>query len=71
VKEVIKMAEEKMACPKCDCFGQKYMLFGILALVYGVIIWLIDSMGWQPSAAWIVGGIILLLISWVKKSRKA
>lgn len=62
------MAEEKMMC--CG-HGHKYMLFGILAIVYGVITYFIDGMGWQPYMAWVVGGIILVLISWAKGSMKS
>jgi hypothetical protein len=61
------MADEKMMC---GCGGKKYMLFGILAIVYGIIIWMIDVMTWQPYMAWIIGGIILVLYSWVKGSKK-
>jgi hypothetical protein len=64
------MAEEKMACPGYACSGKKYALFGTLAIVYGVITYMIEGWGWQPYMAWIIGGIILLLISWVKKSGK-
>jgi hypothetical protein len=71
VKEVIKMAEEKM-CPKCCANGgKKYMLFGVLAIVYGVISYMTSIMNWQPYMAWIVGGVILLLIAWTKGSMKS
>jgi hypothetical protein len=69
---VIKMADEKMMCPACCAKkGKKYMLFGVLAIVYGVIIYMMDVMGWQPYMAWIMGGIILLLIAWAKGSMKS
>ena len=64
------MAEEKMAC--CGgCGSKKYALLGIVALVYGIILYMIDIMGWQPYMAWGVGGIILLLVGWAKGSRKS
>ena len=62
------MAEEKM-CVGCPCGGKKYMLFGILAIVYGLIVYMTDVMMWQPYMAWVVGGIILLLIAWAKGKR--
>jgi hypothetical protein len=66
------MVEEKMACGKCcGHAGKKYMLFGVLAIVYGVINYLMVGMNWQPYMAWIVGGIILLLIAWTKGSMKS
>ena len=46
--------------------GKKYMLFGVLAVVYGVINYMTQVMGWQPYMAWITGGVILLLVSWAK-----
>lgn len=46
-----------------------FMIFGVLAIVYGLINWFI-VMGWMPYIAWIVGGIILLIIGWIKKMMK-
>ena len=62
------MADEKMMC-KCGNGGKKYMLFGVLAIVYGIVNYLQSMMGWQPYMAWIAGGIILLLVSWAKQSK--
>jgi hypothetical protein len=65
------MADEKM-CPQCCAKkGKKFMFFGVLAIVYGVIIYMMDVMGWQPYMAWVMGGIILLLIAWAKGSMKS
>jgi hypothetical protein len=65
------MAEEKMN-GKCNCGqGNKYMLFGVLAIVYGIINYFTDVMNWQPYMAWIVGGAILVVISWIKGSMKS
>ena len=62
------MAEEKMMCGKDCCYsGKKYMFVGFLAIVYGAINYMISVMTWEPYMAWIVGGLILLLISWMKK----
>lgn len=55
-------------CAKC-CGHSGYMFFGTLAIVYGIISYMIDVMVWAPYMAWIVGGIILLLIAWAKKDR--
>jgi small neutral amino acid transporter SnatA (MarC family) len=64
------MAEEKM---NCNCGhghgGKKFMLFGVLAIVYGVINYLMNAMGWETHTAWFAGGAILLLISWAKGGR--
>ena len=63
------MAEEK---GMCNCghghAGKKYMLFGVLAIVYGIVNYMMAVMGWQPYMAWIAGGVILLLVSWAKNS---
>ena len=67
------MADEKMMCGKCGSghAGKKYMLFGVLAIVYGIINYLQAQMSWQPYMAWIAGGAILLLVAWAKGSKKA
>jgi hypothetical protein len=63
------MADEKMMCGKCSGHaGKKYMLFGVLAIVYGIISYLQTQMGWESYMAWIAGGVILLLIAWAKGS---
>ncbi len=64
------MAEEKMMCGHGHA-GKKYMLFGVLAIVYGIINYLQAQMGWQPYMAWIAGGVILILVSWAKGSMKS
>jgi hypothetical protein len=65
------MAEDKIMCGKgCCCSGKKYMFVGVLAIVYGAINYMISVMGWEMYMAWIVGGLILLLISWMKGSMK-
>ena len=66
------MAESKeMVCNCNHKAGKKYMLLGTLAIVYGVINYLMGSMGWEPYMAWIAGGVILLLISWAKGGMKS
>lgn len=64
------MADEKMMCEKCcKGAGKKYMLFGVLAIVYGAINYMTQVMNWQSYMAWMVGGVILILIAWTKNSK--
>ena len=60
------MTEERMFHPNP---GKIFMIFGVLAIVYGIINYLMVAMNWEAHASWIVGGIILLLVSWAKQSR--
>ena len=62
------MAEEKMVCKCTGHAGKKYMLFGVLAIVYGIVNYLMTAMGWSAYASWIAGGVILLLVAWAKGS---
>lgn len=63
------MADEKMTGKCCvGHAGKKYVLFGVLAIVYGAVNYMTTVMGWQPYMAWIAGGVILLLIAWTKGS---
>ena len=39
-----------------------FMILGILAIVYGVVNYLISSMGWETYIGWLAGGVILLLV---------
>jgi len=65
------MADEKVMCGRCcGCSGKKYMFVGALAIVYGIINYMISVMTWEPYMAWIVGGVILILIAWMKGSKK-
>lgn len=61
------MADEKIMMPNPK---SAFMVLGILAIVYGVINYLMTAMGWEPYMAWIAGGVILLLVSWAKGSMK-
>jgi hypothetical protein len=56
------MAEEKM----CHHHGGWLFLLGVLAIVYGVVQYLLVALVWPVYTAWIVGGIILLLVHWAK-----
>lgn len=62
------MTDDKMMMPNPK---SAFMVLGILAIVYGVINYLMTAMNWQPYMAWIAGGAILLLVSWAKGSMKA
>lgn len=46
-----------------------FMIFGVVAIVYGIINYLMIAMNWPAYSSWITGGIILLLVSWAKGSR--
>lgn len=61
------MADDKMMMPNPK---SAFMVLGILAIVYGVINYLMTAMGWEAYMAWIAGGVILLLVSWAKGSMK-
>ncbi|MDO8582904.1 MAG: hypothetical protein Q7R51_00040 [bacterium] len=65
------MKEEVMVCNCNHKAGKKYMLFGVLAIVYGAINYMTSVMGWETYMAWIAGGAILLLVSWAKSSMKS
>lgn len=61
------MADDKMIMPNPK---SAFMVLGILAIVYGVINYLMTAMNWQPYMAWIGGGVILLLVAWAKGATK-
>lgn len=52
--------------------GGKHWLFtiGIVAFVYGLMQWAMIAYAWQPYTGWMVGGLLLILIGWMKKWRK-
>lgn len=58
------MAEEKC----CSHHGGFLFKLGILAIVYGVVQYLMTGLNWPAYGAWIGGGIILMIIDWLKKS---
>lgn len=60
------MAEEKMHHK-----GMLLVTFGILAIVYGIVHYLMAGLGWPNYMAWIAGGVILLLIGWAKGSMES
>jgi ABC-type glucose/galactose transport system permease subunit len=59
------MAETMMPNPK-----SAFMVLGVLAIVFGIINYLMSALSWEPYMAWIAGGVILLLASWAKGSMK-
>lgn len=62
---MIKMADEKM------WHGGKGKLLevaGVIAIVYGIINYLMTNLSWPTYGAWIAGGVILVLVGWAKKA---
>lgn len=59
------MKEEMMHCHG----GGKhwYMLLGSVAFVYGLMSYFMAVYAWPAYTAWMVGGVLLVLIGWVKK----
>lgn len=63
------------SCGNCGCGGghghggkgKLYMLVGFVAIVYGIVNYLITVAGWPGYQAWIFGGILLLIVGWAKK----
>jgi len=51
------------------CMGGKhmYMLLGTLAFLWGLMNYFIVVLNWPSYAAWMVVGILLVLIGWAKK----
>lgn len=58
------MAEEKYMHKG----GHLLFVLGILAIVYGVVQYLTTVQSWPSYGAWIVGGVILVIVAWAKKS---
>lgn len=58
------MAEEKC----CSHHGGFLSKLGILVIVYGIAQYLIVGLNWPNYGAWIIGGIILIVVGWLKKS---
>jgi hypothetical protein len=63
-KEVKKMKDKE-----CECRhgGHLFVVAGVFALVYGVVNYLRVTYVWPPYMGWIVGGVILLVLGWLKK----
>lgn len=64
--------EKGMEMGQCAChhdmFGKHtYMLIGTLVFVWGFINYLMVAQGWPMYSAWMVGGVLLVVIGWVKK----
>lgn len=63
-----KMKDEKQMCPCCKVMkGHVFMLLGILALVYGLMNYLQVNLGMPGYETWIIAGVVLLAIAWLKK----
>ena len=57
------MAEEKMHC------GGHHFLFtlGLVAIVYGVVQWAMVAYALSNGVSWILGGVLLIVVWWLKK----
>ncbi|MGA2910903.1 MAG: hypothetical protein ABSE04_03855 [Candidatus Microgenomates bacterium] len=64
------MKDEQMMGKHHGGGGHWLMTIGIVALVYGIMSWLVMSYMWAPYVGWIVGGIVLIIIGWMKKAMK-
>jgi hypothetical protein len=51
----------------CHHHGGLFVKVGILALVYGLVNYLRVVYVWPPYMGWIVGGVVLIAIGWLKK----
>lgn len=60
--------EEKMCACGCHHKGKHwFFLIGSLAFVYGLMEYFMVVHMWPTYTAWMVGGILLVLIGWAKK----
>lgn len=48
--------------------GHVLFFLGILAVTYGVVQYLMVAQGWPAYGGWIGGGVLLVLVSWLKKT---
>jgi hypothetical protein len=64
------MKDEQMDMGMHKGGGHIFMTVGILALVYGIMTWLVMAYMWPVYMGWIVGGIVLIIIGWMKKMMK-
>lgn len=60
------MAEDKQMCGHKG--GHMLFMLGILAVVYGIIQYLMVGLNWPSYEAWIAGGVLLLVVAWAKKN---
>lgn len=58
------MAEEKVAYRTHH--RDWLFVLGVLAIVYGITQYLVVALAWPAYTAWIVGGIIILLVGWAR-----
>lgn len=79
MKEDEKGGKGMMCSCGCGCCGMGmgmghgmmgkhlYMLVGTFAVVYGLVTWAMTMYMWPAYMGWIVGGILLILVGWLKK----
>lgn len=58
------MADERTHSGK----GKIIEAAGVIAIVYGVSLYLIENLNWPEYGAWVAGGVILVLVAWAKKA---
>lgn len=78
----MKDEKEMMCSCGCSCCGMGmghcgmghgmggkhlYMLVGTFAVVYGLVTWAMTVYMWPSYMAWIIGGILLILVGLLKK----
>lgn len=61
------MAEKEMICHH---WGGGHFLFtiGLVVIVYGLVQWAKTMYALPDYGAWILGGVLLIVVWWVKKS---
>lgn len=48
--------------------GKMLSAVGTIAIVYGAGRYVVENLIWPEYLAWIVGGVVLVLIGWAKSS---
>lgn len=62
------MKDEKMGICGCHHGGKHlFMLIGSIAFIYGLMSYFMEVHGWPGYTAWMVGGVLLVAVGWLKK----
>lgn len=65
--------ERRMCPPECHHHAHManwYLLIGAVAFVYGAIMYLKTMYAWPPYTGWMVGGVVLIVLGWLKRMWK-
>lgn len=72
-----EMDEKGMCSCGCGCCGMGhggmwggkkiYMTVGTFAFIYGLVTWLMMMYNWPAYGGWMLGGVLLVLVGWLKK----